>query len=683
MMTALKMFAFLLLIATGALAADSQYVGNKPKVTSLNLETNYFLMVIGDGNNAQVVRVNSTNLYNNLTDLLTYGGVDLDAQRYIARAGISNSVGRERLDGFVKSMKLYGLWESAYDIVPMSSLMQPSNGTALASMKGNFTDLWVTNGALRGLRGIAFDGNNDYLFGKLSDPLQSFSTSIIIQGSTNATTHPSGWFGLHSAAGDEWHIFGTLSTAYDLGWILTQGVGGGNTGHYLITYDSGGPFRGYSHIDTVRKYVTWASDETGVDSIAWVNGSRTLLLGTTTNRTFTTGVEVITVGARWDTGSAGGFQRCNSAGFVVFNTKLTDTQSSNLVECMRWLDPVDENLVIAGDSMSRQLDPSSTYAFWEGWPSAMELYAAVSNRFAIFNNAYNGVAAQGYSYDLNIAPYAPNRGGVKKATLIIWLGYNDFNGGLLATSVYASVNSLASRARADGYRVIVALPPLSSTIIGGSTALSVTNVLAYHSLVLTNRENFDAIVRLDNVFGSTNLIDGWQTDGLHPSGTGELSVAQVMGQVISGVRDVAQHGMWNQNRTNASSGATDLLFRWQPGNELRTKGDVVRYDFSGGFTNETSKSKLLTFAYGSEEVLNTGNMATHKGPWSASVLIRHLTPTTQIVEAKFSGVATNFAAVTLTSQTNWLPTLCRVTATGPDSGVVTNQILSWKWEPLR
>jgi len=676
--------SILLMVSTlAAVAADSQYVGNKPKVTTNNPTTDHFLMVAGDGNTAPVIRLNLSNAWNNINLLSTFGGIDLDAQLYIARAGISNAVGKYRLDGFVKTLKQYDLWDDLVDAVPLSSLMQQTNSTTMQSVKNQFASVTLNGGAIRGLRGVAFDGVNDYLIADLATPLQTFTTSIIVQGSTNATTHPSGWFGLHSAAGDQYHIFGTLSTDYDLSWILTQGDGGGNTGHYLITYDVGGPFRGYTHRDTVRKYITWASDSTGVDSIAWANGSRTLLLGTTTNRTFTTGADIITLGARWDTGVANGFQRCNSAGFLVFNTKLNDLQASNLVECMRWLDPATENLVIAGDSMSRQLDPSATYAFWDGWPSAIEMHSHVSNRYAIFNNAYNGVSAAAYSYDLNIRPYGPHQGGVEKSTLIIWLGYNDFNGGATAAATYAAVATLADKARNDGFRVGVALPPISATMVGGAAMLSVTNVQAYHSLILTNREKFDFVVRLDNVFGSTNTVDGWQTDGLHPSAVGELAVAQVMSQTLSGVRDVAQHGMWNQSATNINTGTTNLLFRWQPGNELRTKGDIVRYRFAGGFSNDVTHAKQVTIQYGSETVLDPASRVAHNGSWSAEVIIQHITPTSQLVEAKFTGAATNFTKLTYTTQTNWLPTLVKASGTGPGGGSVTNELISWKWEPLR
>lgn len=623
------------------------------------------------------------------TTVVVSGGssVDSDAQSFITAAGVSNLVGQTRLDGFVKSMKLYGLWSLAIDAVPLSSLMQPSNGVSLVSMKSRFTTL--TNlGAIRGVRGMSFDGVNDLLYGRLDTDLTTFSASVIIQGSTNYTSAAiPGWFGMYNTAASQYHILGAVSGAYDTSYLLTQGDGGGNVGSGLITYDVGGPFRGYTHMDTVRKYVTWAHNtDTHSNTLAFVNGSNNLLTNTLTARTFTVGASTVVLGARYDTGTPSEFAKCNSAGFVIFNSRLTHTQASNLVECMRWLDPAPENLVIAGDSMSRQLDPTATYAFWEGWPSAMELFPSISNRFAIFNNAYNGVAAANFSYALNIAPYAPNRGGVAASTLIIWLGYNDFNGGAMGPTVFTSVNTLAERARADGFRVVVALPPLGATIINGATTLAVSNVLKYHNLILTNRENFDAVVRLDNVFGShvTNVTaTPWQDDGLHPNATGEAAVAQVMAQVLSGVRDVAQQAVFVQTKTNNSTAATDLHSRWQPGNELRTRGDIVRYKFSGGFSNDVIHAKLITIAYGSQTVLSSGNLDTHQGPWSAEVAIQHLTATSQIVESRFTGSATNFSHLVYTTQTNWFPTLVRAIGTGPTSNVLTNEILTVQWEPLR
>ena len=606
-------------------------------------------------------------------------GFDSDTLSYISRSGVTNTLGQNRLDGFVKAMKLYGLWSIVYDVVPMSSFMQPSNGNDLVSMKGKFTTLYTTNGPLRGFRGIAFDGVDDRIYGVTADTMSTFTLAVNLQGATNNSGTPTSFQFLNSGL-TEYSEVSANSAAYDMSYYQSVGNGGGAVSYTLIHYEVGGPFPGYTHMDALRKNVTIAQDNTGAGtSMAWVNGARTLFAGPAVTRTFTTGASVISIGCRINGGTPLGFFKGNAGSLVLFNSKLTDTQASNLVQCVRWLDPVTENIVVLGDSLSDQQNPAGNYAFWESWPSALEQFPAMSNRFWIVNNAYNGVAASTFNYDYAVKPFAPGRGGVERGVAIIFLGYNDMAGGALGTAIFSSLNSLASRARADGFEVGIVTQPMGRAIVSGSGSISTTNYQTYAGMILSNRENFNFVLRLDSVVGSTNQPNVWNSDGVHFLGPGQETIAKSFNDIMNTGEDIGEAGYWTQSITNSGAAATDLLFRSQPPNELRKSGDNITYTAFGGFTNETTLAKLVTLKYGSEEICNSGNMALHRGPWTIRAKIRMINPLSQVCVVDFSSVATNFSQVTFTTQTNFVPTIIKVVATAPSSGCVTNNGIEWAY----
>lgn len=598
---------------------------------------------------------------------------------YAGRARVTNAFALERLDGFVKSAKQFGLWSKIYDAVPFSSILQTSNGNNLASFKNNFSTLHATNGPLRGRRGISFDGTDDRIFGITRAVLPAFTVALSVAGSTNNTGVNPTTFEFLDSGLSQYHGVKAFAGPYDQSYYFSQGLGGGTTFDNLIHYEVGGPFRGYSHEDPVRKILSIGNDNSGV-SLAWVNGANTLLTGSSVTRTFTTGASVLNLGSSLFSGTPAAFWRGVQTSLVLFNSKLSHTESSNLVEVMRWLDPATENLVIIGDSFSDQQSQSGPYAYWESWPSAMELFPAISNRFWIVNSSYNGVQAAGFDYASGVKPFAPGKGGVEEATALIYLGYNDAFVGVLGQTVWRSLNSLAERCRADGFKVGIVTLPLGRRIVSGaSVGESVTNVQTFTGLILSNRENFNFVLRMDSVIGSTNQPGMWNADGIHLLGPGQEVVAKAMSDALGSGEDIGERGRWVQSWTNNGAAATDLLFRSQPPNELRKPGDSITYRASGGFTNETTLAKLVTFQYGSQEVVNSGSMTLHRGPWSLTTRIQMLTETSQLCESVFSSPATNFTQVMFTSQTNFIPTLMKVTATAPLSGCVTNMALSWEY----
>ncbi len=605
---------------------------------------------------------------------------ETETVEFANRAGVSNAFALSRLDGFVKDAKRFSLWSKIYDVVPLSSVMQSSNGNDLATMKAKFSTLHTTNGPLRGRRGISFDGTDDRIWGITRDVLPAFTVAITVAGSTNNTGTPVTFEFLDSGL-TKYHGVKAFSGVYDQSYYFSAGLGGAFTFDNLIHYEVGGPFRGYSHEDPVRKVISIGHDNSGSgNSRAWANGANTLLAGTATTRRFTTGASRLNLGSSLISGTPSGFWRGVQTCVVICNSMLSHVESSNLVECVRWLDPSTENLVILGDSFSDQQTPAGPYAYWESWPSAMELFPSISNRFWMVNSSYNGVQAAGFNYEAGVKPFAPGKGGVESATAIIYLGYNDAFVGALGTAIWASLNSLAERARADGFRVgIVTIPMNRRVVANTSVSESATNVLTFTGLTLSNRENFNFILRLDSVIGSTNQPGMWNSDGIHLLGPGQEVVAKAFSDALNSGEDVGERGSWIQSSTNTGAASTDLLFRWQPPNELRKPGDSITYRASGGFTNETTLAKLVTFRYGSEEVVNSGSMALHRGPWSLTTRIIMLTTTSQICESQFFSAATNFAHVTFTAQTNFIPTLMKVTATAPSSGCVTNLILGWDY----
>lgn len=614
--------------------------------------------------------------------------LDTDAQSFINRAGVTNLTGQQRINGFVKAMKYHGLWSLAYDVVPMSSLMQPSNGNDLVSMKGRFTTLHTTNGPLRGVRGISFDGVNDRIFGITADVLTTYTMTAQMAGSTNNSGAP---FMLQFLDAQQTNYFAIAAPAagYQVAALRTMGLGGAATSDDIVHQLNVTYCWGFNHLVDVQKTVSFATDNSGTaNTVVWVDGQENLNLGNKiTARTYATGASVLNMGSSFTNGNLGNFAQMHASAIILCNSFLTYSQVSNLNECIRWLDPAPKNIVIMGDSYSDDQPGAGggRYPPWCPWPNALQQFASISNDYRIINKAISGMSSPFIDYSFKARPFRPLVGGVEEAWLGFMLGYNDALNGNNSASVWALIDAFIMKARADGFRVFAMTYPHSQQMINTpAVSTGITNLATVMSYVLTNREKFDFILRGENVIGYTNIVNAeWNGDTIHPGAEGERRLANALQSALLGVRTGPSGTFWSVPMTNNGAGATDLLFRWQLGNELRDVGDQITYTLSGGFTNEVTAAKLVTFVYGSEEVLNSGSMALHKGPWSAQVKITLLGQNSQRVESTFSGTATNFTQTTFATQTNFYPTLVKVRCTGAQSGQITNNWLAWDWRPIK
>jgi len=273
--------------------------------------------------------------------------------------------------------------------------------------------------------------------------------------------------------------------------------------------------------------------DAGIQFAGFVGSTSAAEIFENTDSTTTKAFASDTVNGIW-LGNDVTLQQCFSGqvyAVLVYNTALTDGQVEDL---RRWAYNYfglnaqgTANVVIAGDSETQGYglnDPNAA------WPTII----AEDQTKKVIDYGASGATANGGQWPSLIAnAYNPN----KKSVAVIWLGTNDISGGTSSTTLQTTLETLATDARNDGYKVAVA------TIIGREsfTAGQETIRQSVNADIINGAPTYwDAVVNLnqDSVLasttggGPTNLYY-YQTDGTHLTESGQQVVAYYFNNAIN------------------------------------------------------------------------------------------------------------------------------------------------------
>ena len=232
---------------------------------------------------------------------------DPDALSYFAAASITDPIGKEQINTFVRGIKSLGLYNNMV-AWPLRSTQNAGTGTTAYSLGG----LGVYNGTLTptvggptwGTSGITFDGTNDYIQTEYTGNLPKFTVF-------SAATPISGGAALQVEAAKD---IPASSREFFLRANVSGFVNSGifNAGASVIV----GPatqttirsffFRGSSSVNKLRR--NNETDQTGTTGNPVVGSS------------------AFTIGARSD--GAADYLKATVSATILFNTDLTDSQTS-------------------------------------------------------------------------------------------------------------------------------------------------------------------------------------------------------------------------------------------------------------------------------------------------------------------------------------------------------------------
>lgn len=182
--------------------------------------------------------------------------------------------------------------------------------------------------------------------------------------------------------------------------------------------------------------------------------------------------------------------------------------------------------VVVGDSLSSTGSGSASTSWAAYWSRQLQNSSAIYTNLAISGRYASAIDS---SHASQVTPISPGTlGGT--GFLFTLCGTNDLAlGGVTDTALIASLRSIWSKGRADGFKV-VAFTITRSNLISGTQE---TRRQSVNTSIRADSANWDFLVDLDALF-PTNSDTTYFHDGLHFNAAGGELVAKNVRQVVDG-----------------------------------------------------------------------------------------------------------------------------------------------------
>ena len=529
--------------------------------------TNYFALPSGGDATA------TTNINNSLF------GFDSDALLYCQQRGISNLSDMFKIDGFVRTFKLGGVWTLMVDTWLLRSNLNSINLTNAISWNGKqhtvygaaaplydetgltFTynasgALWITNMADMRTNTVVVQAQIDAATWDQTNPLLVLQNGSIFQSFTNSYL---GLGVLNSGnSGVQWRQ--GISNNYSFAsWEDHHRLNGfGLTGSFPSDYP--------------RIYATTISNTTWqgwFENIPAGPFTLTPVLATaaTPMTSAATGGPLtnMIVGGR-ATGSGTFASFGGKVQYIsIFSRPLTQIEIECVNKAYRYLDAQTENWVFYGDSRFAGYSFDAAGAVGDQRNGFVnQLMNQLGNSDVRFYNM--GIPA----IDLNqqnassnflrcVDFYKPDGRYVKKTrAFVLASGFNTFSDGDSVLTAANLTSNLCAKIHKSGVEVHLFTDATITTSIyaTNSAGTGFTNwAAAYNNMVITNTGWYDYLHRYDLAFENSERTtnSGFYTDGVHASAAGNRKWAAFTRKEIMGVGDVIDSLKLQQNGSNAIS----------------------------------------------------------------------------------------------------------------------------------
>ncbi len=449
-------------------------------------------------------------------------GLDASAQAFINRVGVTNSKAKARIDGYVRDLKNFGIWTNHLDTIIGSSLLNPSSGSNILTLKG-WATVRTTNHVNQSLLGLNVESGIQFLSFNVPDT-RTYSILVKFRSVIGYQTDGAVVTALDAATGSNYaHHLGVAYSPIAYNGIET--ISNNISARTAVQFNAVAGTQGASATDSYEHAVLWTSDNAGRLN-TYVDGYPSQTSGAT-NQIMLSPLTVLTLG-NYMSGTdvyPSTLWRGVINSVTIWSTPLSSVQASNATMVSRWLNHSSENLIIEGDSTSQHSVGSPTIS----WPYHYYLQPAVSNNLVVYSVAAGGdpAANMRLTYTNQIRPLAPGAFGVDEATLVFAPGINDLLAGTAAATIFSHVSEVVRNAAGDGFKVWLATVPPSMSY----SAAQQTQRTLLNDLILTNQMTVERVLRRDVLYSITNTASGvdFAADGLHFTSDGYRKMAGLVG----------------------------------------------------------------------------------------------------------------------------------------------------------
>lgn len=467
-----------------------------------------------------------------------------EAVDYATRVNQTNSL--PKLSGFVKTLKNGGNWSKLVDAWLLRDYL---NTPAVANLQSFIRT--NTPNSIAGTIGYDYDGlrfSNATAQAVWATVPHTPNNTVIVQVRNRGragVSEAGNWFvSYQGAAGNSRIQFSWVGGSLSMSSSDTVGVGSANTliDRNLAYKNGAGEERIVTLTSTLGGNSTayleavpaggagGATPIIGASPASWVENLTQLKLGFP-NASFWVDATIQNV--------------------LIFNTALSQTEVSNVVVALRWLDPQPYNLVTYGDSRTAGLGATAN----ESWGRLLGADPIFSRQFRVYVEGWSGwdssVTNLGNPTILQmLAPYSPG-GPVLQTFATLWDDYNNFAHGYTIPQTVLGDSNIVASLKSMG------MVPTTFAGFGGGGY----DYAGLNNTKLANAAALGSIFRLDQIITPADFsLAYWSTDGLHLADPANVLVARVLssGITVSGAQDGRVGGAraspaFIQSTTNANA----------------------------------------------------------------------------------------------------------------------------------